>query len=314
MDRSSRRKFLSLACKWGFWSFGVAPVLSAFVSGCKTLDTLAKSGPTLQFGDVVIDTKSIAKGANTVSKTFQDITPEQEYYIGRTVGAMILQKYEPYDNPKADRYINVMGQMLAQASDWPETFGGYHFLILDSDEINAFAAPGGLIFMTRGILRCCPHEDAVAAVLAHEIGHVQYKHGLRAIKQSRITSAVTSLAILGTKTLGDEDLAALTETFEESISDITKTLIVNGYSRSFEYQADLAAVSILQRVGYNPNGLVDLLNQMKIQLKPDRPDFAKTHPSPDSRLAEIQKYIGKYSNVQLSQARQTRFETALGRI
>jgi predicted Zn-dependent protease len=154
----------------------------------------------------------------------------------------------------------------------------------------------------------------VAAVVAHEIGHVQYKHGLRAIKQSRITSALSSLAIRGAKKYGDEDLAELTETFEGSISDITKTLIVNGYSRSFEKQADLAAISILRRTGYNPNGLATMLNQMKTRLQPGRPDFAKTHPSPDSRLAEIQINIGKYSAVKSPQARQARFKAALGRI
>jgi predicted Zn-dependent protease len=314
MDRSSRRKFLSLACKWGILSLGAAPVLSALFSGCKTLETLAQSGPSFQIGDYIINTKAIAKETLVVTNSVEDITPEQEYYIGRTVGAMILQKYEPYINPKADRYINVMGQMLAQASDCPETYGGYHFLIQDSDEINAFAAPGGFIFLTRGMLRCCPQEDAVAAVLAHEIGHVQYKHGLRAIKQSRVTAALTSLAIKGAKNYGDEDLAELTKTFEGSISDITKTLIVNGYSRSFENQADLAAISILQRTGYNPNGLVTMLNQMKVRLKPGRQDFAATHPSPDSRLAEIQQYIGKYSTVKSPRARQARFKATLGRI
>jgi predicted Zn-dependent protease len=314
MDRSSRRKFLSLACKWGILGFGVVPVLSAFFSGCKTIDTIAKSGPSFRIGNMVVDTKAIAKETQVVANSFRDITPEQEYYIGRTVGAMILQKYQPYDNSKADRYVNVMGQMLAQASDCPETYGGYHFLIQDSDEINAFAAPGGFIFLTRGMLRCCPHEDAVAAVLAHEIGHVQFKHGLRAIKQSRVTSALTSLAIKGTKKYGAKELAELTETFEASISDITKTLIVNGYSRSFESQADLAAVSILQRTGYNPNGLVTMLNEMKTRLKPGRGDFVKTHPSPDSRIADIQKHTGAYSAVKPPQARQARFQASLGRI
>ena len=314
MDRSGRREFLSLACKWGILGLGAAPVLSSFISGCKTLETLAESGPSFQIGEYNIDTKAMAKETLVVTNSYEDITPEQEYYIGRTVGAMILQKHEPYINPMADRYVNVMGQMLAQASDRPETYGGYHFLIQDSDEINAFAAPGGFIFLTRGMLRCCPQEDAVAAVLAHEIGHVQYKHGLRAIKQSRVTSALTALAIKGAKNYGDEDLTELTKTFEGSIYDITKTLIVNGYSRSFENQADLAAISILQRAGYNPNGLVTMLNQMKTRLKPGRQDFAATHPSPDSRLAEIQQYIGKYSAVKSPQARQTRFKASLGRI
>ena len=314
MDRSSRRQFLGLACKWGFYSLVAAPVLSTFLTGCKTLDTLAESGPSFKIGDVVVNTKAIAKETRVVTNSFQDFTPEQEYYIGRTVGAKILQKYNPYNNTKANLYINTMGKLLAQASERPETYGGYHFLIQDSDEINAFAAPGGFVFLTRGMLRCCPHEDAVASVLAHEIGHVQYKHGLRAIKQSRVTSALTSLAIKGAKKYGDEDLEYLTETFEGSISDITQTLIVNGYSRSFEKQADLAALSILQRTGYNPYGLVTMLNQMKIQLKPGRLDFAKTHPSPDSRLAAIETYLGNYSNGKAPQARQARFKAALGTI
>jgi beta-barrel assembly-enhancing protease len=79
----------------------------------------------------------------------------------------------------------------------PETFGGYHFLILDSDEINAFAAPGGLIFVTRGMLRCCDSEDAVAAVLAHEVGHVQHQHGIQTIRKPALTSAFTILAAEG---------------------------------------------------------------------------------------------------------------------
>ena len=314
MERSSRRNFLSLAFKCGLWGLGATPVISAILSGCEMVEEIAKSGPTIDLGDYVIDTKAIAKKGLSVSKTFEDFTPEQEYYIGRTVGARVLQKYPPYDNPSANQYLNVTGQMLAQASDCPETFGGYHFLIQDSDEINALAAPGGFIFVTRGILRCCPNEDAVAAVLAHEIGHVQYKHGLRSIKQSRVTAALTSLAIESTKEYGDEELTKLTETYQDAISDLSQKLIVNGYSRSFEYEADVSAIIISKRAGYNPYGLVDMLNQMKIQLKPGRQDFAQTHPSPDDRLAEIQAQIGKNSDVKSPEARQTRFKAALGSV
>jgi len=162
------------------------------------------------------------------------------------------------------------------------------------------------------MLRCCRDEDAVAAVLAHEIGHVQFKHGLQAIKKSRITSALVILGAEGAKTFGGEDLANLTATFEGSISDITSTLVNNGYSRNFEHQADIAAVTILKRVGYDPNGLVDMLKVMEKKIKPGGPDFAKTHPSPESRIADIQKDIGKYTKVQEPKARQKRFLAALG--
>lgn len=291
--------------------------LSLSVLGCKALESVTQIGTSLAVSQGFINesqAQSINKGASAVARTFEDITPEQEYYIGRTVGATVVEKYKVFNDEKANYFLNVLGQTLAQASELPETFGGYHFLILDSDEINAFAAPGGLIFVTRGMIGCCKHEDALAAVLAHEIGHIQSKHGLQAIKKSRVTTALTTLAIEGAKSFGKKELAELTSTFEDSISDITSTLINNGYSRSFERDADMAAVSILTAVGYDPNGLADMLFTMKEKLKPGGLDFAKTHPSPDSRISDIQKRIGKYSQVKTPPARQARFEAALGKV
>jgi predicted Zn-dependent protease len=257
---------------------------------------------------------AISRAAPAVAKTFKDITPEQEYYIGRAVSATILNKYRPYTNTYANFYVNLLGQTLAQASDKPETFGGYHFLILDTNEINAFAAPGGLIFVSRGLLRCCKNEDAVAAVLAHEIGHVVHQHGLRAIKTGRLTTALTILATESIKTFGGKELATLTEAFEGSITDITTTLMNNGYSRGCESEADIAAVTILQRVGYNPKALTEMLEEMKKHLKPGGLDFAKTHPSPESRIKDVEKLIGASLPTSAPPARQARFTKALGTI
>ncbi len=198
------------------------------LTACRDIEALSQLDSSI---DVL---KSITKTTKAVAKTFEDITPEQEYYIGRAVGATILTRYKPCNNTRAIRYMNILGQTLAQASDKPETFGGYHFLIMDTDEINAFAAPGGLIFVSRGMLRCCESEDAVAAVLAHEIGHIQQQHGLSAIKKSRLTTALTILATESAKRFGGRQLAQLTEAFEGSISDITSTMINRGYSRAFE--------------------------------------------------------------------------------
>jgi beta-barrel assembly-enhancing protease len=121
-----------------------------------------------------------------VSRSAEEFTPEQEYYIRRSVGAVVLAKYPAYDNGPVNQYVNVLGQTLAQASDLPGIFGGYHFLVLNSDEINAFATPSGLVFVTRGLVRCCKNEDALAAVLAHEIGHIQFRHGMQAIQKARL--------------------------------------------------------------------------------------------------------------------------------
>ncbi len=311
---TSRRTFIRDVGRMTGLSLGLFPV-AAFLSGCKTLETVSTIGAQVGAATGVLtedQAKSIEKSGKAVARSFEDFTPEQEYYIGRTVGAQILEKYAPYKNQRAITYINLIGQSLSRASDLPETFGGYHFLIQDSDEINALAAPGGLIFVTRGILRCCKSEDAVAAVLAHEIGHVQYRHGLQAIKTSRITSALTTLGVEGTKTFGGKELAELTETFEDSITDITKTLINNGYSRKLEHQADMAAITITKRVGYDPNGLAEMLQEMDKRLKPGHIDFAKTHPSPQSRLADVRPLLGGPGPI--PEVRQRRFRKALSGI
>lgn len=285
-------------------------ITAGLLIGCESIDTVAKIGTAVGMATGAIDqaqAESIQKSASAVSRSFQDFTPEQEYYLGRTVGAVIANQYKPYDHPVANRYINLLGSALARASDLPETFSGYHFLILDSDEINAFAASGGFIFITRGLLRCCRSEDAAAAVLAHEIGHVQFRHGLQAIKKSRITAALTTLAVEGTKSFTGQDLANLVGTFEGAITDITTTMINNGYSREFEQEADRATITILRRVGYDPNGLVEMLQIMQERLRPGGLDFARTHPSPASRIADIQKFTGPYRPVIKPDSRQKRF-------
>jgi len=300
MSNSDRSIFLKIKGKGTLWLvLAFLPGIALFLVGWK---------PSLgNVGSVVKKVHTVKK----VVKSFEDISPEQEYYLGRAVGATIAGKYRVYDDQKATVYINTLGQTLAQASDRPETFGGYHFLILDSDEINAFAAPGGLIFITRGMLRCAENEDAVAAVLAHEIGHVQYKHGLQSIKKSRLSSVGMDVLLDEAQSRTGGLASLVVGEFQDSINDITTTMITNGYSRKFEKAADKAAVEILQRVGYDPNGLIEMLKVMKERLDPKGKDFAKTHPSPSSRIKDIQKKTGKYAPVKIPGARQTRFEAAL---
>jgi len=284
---------------------------------CETMDAISEVGASVgQQAGVLTpqQASSVKKAGSAVGKTFESITPEQEYYIGRTVAAVVINQYKPFNNEEANHYLNMLGQTLAQFSDKPETFGGYHFMIMETEEVNAFSAPGGLVFISRGMLKCCKSEDALASVLAHEIGHVEKQHGLQAIKKSRITSALTILATESAKSLGGEDLAQLTEAFEGSINDITSTMMNNGYARGFERQADQAAVTTMQRAGYDPNALVSMLTEMKKYLKPGGRDFAKTHPAPDDRIADVKKMIGGATAAPASSARQMRFAQAVGKI
>lgn len=230
---------------------------------------------------------SLQKTAAAMEKTFEDLSPEQEHYIGRAVAANLLATYPLREQPVLDRYLNTLGQLLAEVSDRPETFNGYRFGVMETEEINAFAAPGGLILVSRGLLRCCPTEDALAAVLAHEIGHVANQHGLKAIKKGRLTGALTTVAVEAGKNLGQEKVAQISRDFGDSIGDITGTLVNTGYSRDLEREADQAALTILSRAGYDPRGLSVMLEEMGRRLKPGSHGFGSTHPSPKDRLAAV---------------------------
>ncbi len=254
---------------------------------------------------------SAVRVATAFGRSFQDITPEQEYYIGRAVAANILTVYRVKADERLNLYVNTLGQTLAQASDRPDTFGGYHFLVLDSPEINAFAAPGGLIFVTTGMIGLCKNEDELAAVLAHEISHVVGKHGLKAIKNSRLTGAFAVMASEASNNYGSPGMRKLTAAFGQSVTDITTTMMKTGYSRSLEREADRGAVTILERVGYSPRALSDMLGEMKKRLKPGGLDFAKTHPDPMVRIADISPLVKGWPGPAFSAPRQRRFQTAL---
>ncbi len=302
---------------WAYYISSAIVISMMVLAGCKTTEVLTQVGTTVGVatGKITPDqAQSINRGASAVGKAFEQLTPEQEYYIGRSVAATILATYTPYDNAEATRYINTLGKALALASGKPETFGGWHFLIMDTDEINAFAAPGGFIMISRGMLRCTRNEDELAAVLAHEIGHVQLEHGLRAIKKSRWTSAFTILGTEAAKNLGGRELAELTAAFEGAIGDVTATLVNSGYARSLEREADTAAIEIMRRVGYNPTGLVNMLNEMGKRLEKDTRGFAKTHPAPSDRIRDIKREIGSLEPIVPHAFRQARFGKALAGI
>lgn len=269
------------------------------------------------FGDAgkLLDVgKSALKVGKAVGKASEELTPEHEYYIGRAVAASLLTSHRPWADENANRYLNLLGQTLAAASERPQTFGGYHFLVLDSPDINAFGCPGGLILVSRGLLQCCQNEDQVAAVLAHEIGHVSLQHGLASIQQSRVLDVAGVLAQEGAQHAGG-NVAALSGAFSGSVGDITKTLMVNGYSRGQEGEADAEAAAILRRVGYDPQALAQVLAVMGQRYRPGGLDFAKTHPDPQDRIAALREKIGSSAAAAApSPARQARYQQALGRI
>jgi predicted Zn-dependent protease len=264
-------------------------IMGLVIAGMIALSA-AEPTPQLKALKKLKKAKDTLKKADTLRKSFADITEEEEYYIGRAVAALVLSRYPVYDkSPALTTYLNTLGTVIALHSDRPETYAGYHFLILDTDEVNALAAPGGLIFITKGLLKRCRDEEMLAAILAHEIGHVQARHGLKSIKKSRLIDAFKLMGEAAADKYAPAELSQLTGIFEEALGDIAESLIEKGYDRKYEYEADELGVENALRTGYNPLGLSDFLQTMVEE--ESEGGWFKTHPSAKDRLKRVEKKI-----------------------
>ncbi|MDH5509727.1 MAG: M48 family metalloprotease [Nitrospinota bacterium] len=235
----------------------------------------------------------IQKTGSALRKGFSDLSDEEEYYIGRAVAAKILSQYSPVEEKSRTTYINTLGQTLSRHSSRPQTFAGYHFLLISSPEINSFAAPGGFVFITTGLYSKLKTEEELAAVLAHEISHVTLRHGLTAIKTANLTQAFSIIGTEAMKEYGAKELAQLTAAFEDSINDIVNQLVVNGYSRSQEYEADAEAMRVAWKSGYDPAGLTRFLSTLGSISGKGGAGLFKTHPPADDRLKYASKAMKK---------------------
>ena len=249
------------------------------------------------------------KAGGKIVAAASPLTSEQEYYLGRSVSAMILTEYPLYRDATATNYVNTVGNALAAYSDRPETFVGYHFAILNTSEINALSTPGGFVFISRGLLKSMPNEDALAAVLAHEIGHIVKGHGVKAISQANLSSAAMILGKEAASSYGNNTVQAVTSAFGDSVTDVFNTILKKGYSRSQEYDADAYASELLKRVGYSHGSLVSMLHSLESAHGGKESGLFATHPSPEKRISELSD--SKDDSAAPSLKRTNRFKSAI---
>lgn len=257
-----------------------------------------------------VDFNKVGKGVTALRKGVEEISESEEYYIGRAVSAQILTRYKPWRDEKANAYAQKVLQAVALASDRPATFKGYHVQLLDSAELNAFAAPGGFVFLTKGMVRLAQSEDELAGVLAHEVAHVAKKHGLKTIQSARLTSAFTILGAEAAKGYTSQQMAQLTDAFSGAVEDVVSKLVVNGYSRDKEYEADKYGARYAQNAGYDPNALKAFLERMESAGGDKGGGMFKTHPGAEKRVNELGS-LSANAGAKKPSARQARFNAAL---
>lgn len=252
--------------------------------------------------------ESAGKSVAAVAEASAPITPEQEYYIGRSVTASLLGSYKIYENPQLTDYVNKVCQVLVLNSSRPQLYKGYYVAVLDTDQINAFASSGGHILVTRGLLSCASSEDALAAVLAHEVAHIQLQHGIKAIKGDRWTNAALKVAGSTMVALSDGEMSEIVDAFDESVDSIVSTMVNSGYSQSQEYDADATALEIMAAAGYNPHAMTEMLEELKVRQPKSSGGFASTHPSASKRLQKVEKELKSYQQMPVPELRQQRFD------
>lgn len=278
-------------------------VLGAGAAGCGAVASTVASLPGVP-ESVKPAVDIAAKTGEKAVAASREISPSEEYYLGRGVAARILARYPLSKDQALNAYVNKVGQTVAHKAGGSRPYKGYHFAVLESSTANSFACPGGIILITQGMLKACANEDQLAAVLAHEVGHVANRDGVNSISQARWTEVATTAGTEIAKQYGGT-LGQIVAQFEGAIDDVFKTVIVNGYSRAAEENADRAGVQMLQQAGYNPAAMTAILTAMSA--KGGSGGILGTHPTVTDRLANI-KVVAQEANTQMEPARTKRFQ------
>ena len=239
-------------------------------------------------------------------KTERTVMDEaSEIAEGRKAHAQVLQEYTALADPKLQAYVNEIGQRLAKSSH--RSHLTWHFTVLDSPEVNAFALPGGYVYVTRGIMAYLESEADLAGVIGHEIGHVTARHGAqRATRQQTAGIGVLAASVLGA-VLESQGLGGAGQLIGQASQNAAAGYIAS-YGRDQELQADGLGAEYLSRSHYDPKNMVDVIHVLKNQERfaaeqarlegraaPSGSSWLASHPSNDQRLNQIGQTAQSYA-------------------
>lgn len=239
---------------------------------------------------------SCAQNPVSGNPNFVTMSESQEVQVGRQEDVKVRQQYGIYDDKALQKYVNEIGQRLAQGSHRPGL--QYHFTVVDSPEINAFALPGGYIYITRGIMSYLNSEAELAGVIGHEIGHVTARHSVQ--QMSAATAAGVGATLL------EIFVPVLRNQAGDTAINMLGNVLLSGYGRDHELEADRLGAQYLVRAGYDPQAMIKVIGVLKNQELFDA-EVAKaegreprsyhgvfaSHPDADTRLQQVIAEAGK---------------------
>ena len=239
---------------------------------------------------VALTLTACAKNPVSGQQDFVMLSESDEIQLGKQAHQDILKQYGVYPDKKLQAYVNRIGQELAKKSHRGHL--NFTFTVLDSPQVNAFALPGGYIYITRGIMAYLNSEAELAAVIGHEIGHVTARHGVRQYSAAVATQFGLTLGALFVPELRSQDA--------QNVLNVLGTALLRGYGRDHELQADALGAEYLARTGYQTEAMIDVVRVLKNQetfARQKAKDSGKepvtyhgvfaTHPDNDTRLQAV---------------------------
>ena len=211
------------------------------------------------------------------------ISEQQEIELGKETDAEIGQEYGYYSDPELNRYVDSVGQSMIPYTHRPKLI--YHFAVLDTPVVNAFAAPGGYVYVTRGILALMGSESELAAVLGHEIGHVNARHTVRQMSTQILVQAGLAVG------------SALNETFAKvaGVAGLGAQLLFLKFSRDDERQADGLGLQYARAVHYNTGEMITFFSALErygdLSGGSSLPGFLSTHPLTSERIQNVKSML-----------------------
>jgi predicted Zn-dependent protease len=215
------------------------------------------------------------------------VSEKQEQSIGDRVAAQVNAQVPMVHDPVLNAYVSTLGLTITRHSDRPNV--PYHFYIVDTDQVNAFALPGGHVYINRGLIERTRSQSELAAVIAHEVAHVAARHGARNLQRQLRTGSL--VGILYEMILGREP-----RILDQDALNLGGALWAASNSRAEESEADKLAVKYLIRTGLDPHGMVQLLRRLIVEEKSEGQAGAQiawfaSHPTTESRLRSAEREI-----------------------
>lgn len=265
--------------------------------------------PLGSFSPTQLSWGSLASAGQKLEAADRQPSESEEVEMGRHMAAMLLGAAPLEPSASSQRYVNLVGRWLTLSSSRPQI--EWRFGVLADADVNAFAAPGGYVFVTRGLLDMLTSEAELAGVLAHEIAHVTAQHHLRAMRNENLMNAAVEVGASVGNSVGLTGPG--TREFGKKVVGAAKQLYARGLDKRDEFSADEEALRLVTRAGYDPYAFVAVMQKLEARLGNDSKLalLLQTHPSPADRLKAMDRTLRALTLPPSPATREDRFEQSL---